>query len=392
MKKLAEILKKEKRLVVGLMSGTSADGISAVLVEISGHSLDVKFKLLAYRTYPYPEEVKKALFDLFDTKKSTVDKISFMNFVLGELFADAAIRIAEEAGYGSSDIDLVASHGQTVYHMPEPRTMGGISTASTLQIGEPAVIAERTGAVTVADFRPRDVAAGGQGAPIIAYVDYVLFRSPKVNRAVQNIGGIANVTYLPRNASLSEIVAFDTGPGNMLIDAAVRYFTGGKAEFDVDGKIAREGRVDEGLLSWLMRHPFIARPPPKTTGREEFGQSFFKEVLKVSERLGLGWKDMVATLTAFTAEAIRYNYENFLGPIDEVILGGGGALNKTLRRMLEERLGLPTLTHSDFGIPDQAKEPLGIALLANDTIAGIPNSVPSATGARRRTVLGKIVL
>mgnify|MGYP000114835124 CR=1 FL=1 len=394
--KLIRVYRKKVRRVVGLMSGTSADGVSAVLVEISGSGLRTEFRILAYETYPYPPEIRRMIFELFNPSRGSVDKVCFMNFVLGELFARAAIRVTESAGYTMEEVDLIGSHGQTVYHIPQVRGVDGVRTRSTLQVGEPSVIAERTGVLTIADFRPRDVAAGGEGAPITAYVDYLIFRSDSVSRAIQNIGGIANVTFIPRGASIDDIVAFDTGPGNMLIDAVVQHLTSGEMMYDEDGVMASRGMVSEELLSWLMEHPFIKRRPPKTTGREDFGEHFAMRVVEKAERMGVHGNDLVATVTAFTARSIAHNYREFLEPIckvDEVVVGGGGALNRCLMRMLKEELrGVKVSTHEDYGIPAQAKEPLAMAILANEAVSGNFNNVPTATGARKRVVMGKILL
>ncbi|RLE67318.1 MAG: anhydro-N-acetylmuramic acid kinase [Thermoprotei archaeon] len=394
LERLIEVKRKDRRLVIGLMSGTSADGVSAVLVELKGCGVNTRYKILAYKTYPYPSEVREKIFSLFDPKTSTVDEICFMNFILGEIFAEAALKIAKEANIDIEDIDLIGSHGQTIYHQPNPRSIAGYESRATLQIGEPSVIAERTGRITVADFRPRDVAAGGQGAPIVAYVDYILFRHEEKNRAVQNIGGIANVTYIPRKADINDIIAFDTGPGNMVIDAIVYLISKGEMTYDKDGRIAAKGTISEELLEWLMGHPFIKKRPPKTTGREEFGLDFARKVYNRGLKLGLRDEDIVATVTAFTAKSIAYSYEKFLPErVDEMILGGGGCFNKTLVKMLKEYLGyVKILFHEDFGIPAQAKEPLLMAILANEVICGNPNNAPSATGARRNVVMGKILL
>ena len=393
LERLWAIAQKERKLIIGLMSGTSADGVSAVVAEIKGCGLDTKFKLIRHNTYPYPRGVKEKLFAAFRGEASTPE-ICLLNFVIGELFAKAALAVIEEAGLSIHDVDLVASHGQTIWHQPALRELEGIRTRATLQIGEPAVIAERTGRPVVADFRVRDVAAGGQGAPISAYVDYILFRREEESVAVQNIGGIANVTYLPAGCGPDDVVAFDTGPGNMVIDALVRLVTKGEKEFDEEGAIAARGRVSKELLRRLMRHPFIRRRPPKTTGREEFGEHFALEVYRRGKALGLRDEDIIATVTAFTVEAIAYSYEHFLpGKVNEVILGGGGCFNKTLVAMLRERLqGVKVSSHEDYGIPAQAKEPLVIAILANEAICGNPNNLPSATGARSRVVMGKVVL
>jgi len=310
-----------------------------------------------------------------------------MNFTLGELFASAALRLIAEAGLRPDEVDLIGSHGQTIWHEPKPVEAGGVISRSTLQIGEPAVIAERTGVVTVADFRVRDVAAGGQGAPLVPYFDYCLLRSDRKSRAVQNIGGIGNVTYLPAGCGLSQVLAFDTGPGNMIIDALCAQFFG--RPYDRDGEIAASGRVSPALLAELMAHPYLAERPPKTTGRELFGVQFARDL---AERTGLAPADLVATATAFTAHSIAGAYRRFLGRVDEVIVGGGGARNPVLMRMLSEALPeAAVMTHEAVGIDSDAKEAIAFALLANDCILGLSTNVPGATGGRP-AILGKVLL
>jgi anhydro-N-acetylmuramic acid kinase len=288
---------------------------------------------------------------------------------------------------------LVGSHGQTVYHNPRGKRDGNRTIRSTLQIGEPSIIAQRTGITTVADFRPRDIAAGGEGAPLVPYADYVLFGDNRLSRAVQNIGGIANVTFLPGGCKQDDIIAFDTGPGNMVIDSIVRLISGGKRHFDRGGKIAARGTVDKRLLSELLRHPFLRRRPPKSTGRGEFGASFAEQVYRRAAKKGLADADIVATITAFTASSIAQAYHQFLPAIpDEVILCGGGAHNDALVEMLRTELpDVKMLSTDDFGISVDAKEAVSFAILAWATIKGITNNVPAATGAEQPVVLGKII-
>ncbi|MDH7486437.1 MAG: anhydro-N-acetylmuramic acid kinase [Anaerolineae bacterium] len=390
--------------VVGLMSGTSADGVDAAIVEITGAPPDLTVELLHFTCVPFEPEVRQQIFELFDPATGTVDRICHMNFALGELFAAAALQAIAAAGLEPADISLIGSHGQTIYHAVDVSS----PVKSTLQIGEPAVIARRTGITTVADFRVADVAASGQGAPLVSYVDWLLFRHPQRVRAVQNIGGIANVTYLsptplpPFPSPLRRgkgglgawgVVAFDTGPGNMLIDYAAGRATDGAWRCDRDGALAARGQVDERLLAELMAHPYLQLPPPKTTGREQFGVQFGAEVWERAQALGLRDEDIVATLTAFTAVSIADAYRRFLPRMpDEVILGGGGARNPTLRAMLEERLApARLLTHEDLGFSSQAKEAMAFAVLAYEAIHGRPGNLPPCTGAARRVVLGKIV-
>jgi len=383
---------KEKRLVVGLMSGTSADAIDAALVEISGSGPDTKIRLLHYIEAPYEPNVRQAIFHLF-SPEGKAEEVSRVNFLLGELFADAALDVIKTARIQPSEVDLIASHGQTIVHLPQASRLGDRHIASTLQIGEPCVIAERTGITTVADFRTRDIAAGGQGAPLAAFADFVLFRDAEKGRAVQNIGGIANVTVLPAGAHLEDVFAFDTGPGNMIIDAVVAQATKGENTFDRDGKMAARGQVLPDILKWLMSHPFLEKTPPKTTGREEFGVDFAREMM--TRAADARAEDLVATATAFTAESIAVNYRRFVFPrceVQEVILGGGGGYNLTLRAMLKDRLpGMRILMHEDFGLPGAAKEAVAFAILGNQTMLGNPSSIPGATGARQPRVLGKIV-
>jgi anhydro-N-acetylmuramic acid kinase len=326
--------------------------------------------------------------------QGAVAEICELNFVLGEQFARAALAVVNKARLKPSQIIAIGSHGQTVHHLPNTKT------PSTLQIGEPSVIAERTGITTVADFRVRDVAAGGQGAPLVPYADWALFADPKRPRIVQNIGGIGNLTFLPPGAQLDDVIAFDTGPGNMVMDAVVTTLSRGKLTFDRDGHWAAQGNVSAKLLAACLKHPFLRRRPPKTTGREEFGGPFVSWFMMRARRLRLPEADIVATATAFTAESISGAYRRFVLPkinrADlsrlQIILGGGGARNLTLVRMLETRIGVGELrVHEDFGIPSSAKEPLAFAILAYTTLSGQPGNVPSATGARRAVVLGKIV-
>jgi anhydro-N-acetylmuramic acid kinase len=380
------------RRVLGLMSGTSADGVHAALAEISGEGEATGARIIGLSHQPYDGALRGRIFRLFESD-CPVPYLCEMNFALGKVFARAAEELAAAHG-GIDGVHLIASHGQTVCHRPGRGAASG-GAGSTLQIGEPAVIAERTGVMVAADFRVADVAAGGQGAPLSAFADYVLFRHPALGRAVQNIGGIGNVTFLPAGCRLDEVTAFDTGPGNMLIDAAAEAASGGRLECDVDGKLAAAGHVDEDLLGWLMGHEFIRAEPPKTAGREEFGAAFADEFMNRARERGLTGQDTVAVATAFTAESVADAYRRFLlpkGRLDEVILGGGGAYNVTLRGWIEERLpGVRVHTHEDFGIPGHAKEALAFAILGNEAVLGRASGMPAVTGARRPALLGKII-
>ncbi len=391
---LVRYASKQQRTVVGLMSGTSADGIDAALARVSGSGPDLEASLVAFRTTPYEARVRKEILSLLEPGSLAVD-VCRMNFEIGRLFAEAALDLAHRCGLRPENVDLIASHGQTVCHLPPTGPLDDLSGGATLQIGEPAVIADLAGVPVVADFRPQDMAAGGQGAPLVAYADYALFRHPEKTRAIQNIGGIANVTLIPAGGGTEEVIAFDTGPGNMVIDALVTAMTRGKKTFDEDGALSALGRVDDKLLSWLMSHEYLSRRPPKSTGREEFGAEFVGDLLAKAQAEDVSAEDLLTTAAAYTAASIAASYKDFLlleHRIDEVILGGGGSYNATLRRMIEERLpGLPIFLHEDFGIPGGAKEALAFAILGNETMLGRPANVPGATGARRAVILGKIV-
>jgi len=375
--------------VVGLMSGTSADGVDAAVVDITKQ----KVRLLAFELFPYGSSLRKAILRLCRPESARLEDICHYNFVLGEVFADAVGKLCSRSGIAPASIDLIGSHGQTIYHNPRGKRHGGRVICSTLQIGEPSVIAQRTGITTVADFRPRDMAAGGQGAPLVPYADYILFGRSRRSRAVQNIGGIANVTFLPDGGKPSDVLAFDTGPGNMVIDGLVRLASGGRKNFDRNGKMAARGAVDAKLLNEMLRHPFLHRRPPKSTGREEFGDAFAEHVYRRAGKKGLADADVVATVTAFTAGTIARAYRQFLPAMpEEMILCGGGAHNRTLVEMLRNELPQVTMLSSeDFGISVDAKEAVSFAILAWATIKGMANNVPAATGAGGPVVLGKII-
>jgi anhydro-N-acetylmuramic acid kinase len=375
-----------KMRIAGLMSGTSADGVDVAIIDIDNEKVNVQ----AFDTFAYSDELRRSVLGL--CIGSTADVCHF-NFVIGEVFAEAVIKLCKKSGIGLKTIDLVGSHGQTIYHNPKGRRFGKKVICSTLQIGEPAIIAERTGITTVADFRPRDMAAGGEGAPLVPFADYFLFRGKRRSRAIQNIGGIANVTYLPAGCLPEDIIAFDTGPGNMIIDGIVSIISEGKQKFDREGKIAAKGEVDKAVLDDILRHPYFGRRPPKSTGREEFGEQYCKLLYQRMKKKVKLAENILATATAFTAQSIVGAYRKFLPRMpDEVILCGGGAHNKTLVRMLRQGLGESKILFSDdFGINSDAKEAISFAILAYATIKGLPNNIPGATGAKRQAILGKII-
>lgn len=394
--RLCEVIGKDSRIAIGAISGTSADGVDVVIVHLEGHGRNIKWKILANKVIPYPPELKKRI--LRCSEGGGVKDACLLNYAVGISFAEAILKTIDESGVKISEVDFIGSHGQTIYHMPEYVKVGNIATRCSLQVGSPAVIAEHTGLITVGDFRCRDIAAGGHGAPIIAYVDWALLTSNTVGRLVQNIGGIANVTVLPPNATLSEVYAFDTGPGNMVIDEVMRILYG--VEYDVNGETARKGSINNNLLRELMNHWFIKAKPPKTASRREFGRRFAEYSIRKGLRMGISKEDIVATVTALTVASIVYNYDRFIlrSPFHkyrEVIVSGGGTKNKFIMERLRDELrkrGLRLLTHEDLGIDSKFKESLGMAILAHEALSGIPNNVPRATGARKAVVMGLIAL
>ncbi len=377
--------------VVGLMSGTSADGIDAALVSIVRRGGRPKITPIAFASSPYPRALQQRLVDL--SLHGDVAEICHMNTYLGELFAKAALKVIRAAKHQPADIHAIGSHGQTIHHLPNGRREPGLGLIrSTLQIGEPAVIAERTGITTVANFRPRDMAAGGEGAPLVPYAHAVAFSHARRARLVVNIGGISNVTYLPAGGGLADVRAFDTGPGNMVLDAIVQDATQGTRAYDAGGRWARKGTIHRPLLTELMAHPFLARRPPKSTGREEFGAPFVRRLRDKQKRARLSMEDLLATCAAWTAEAIGSARRWVPGKIDDVIIGGGGVSNRAIMASLRTVFApAPVLSFDECGWSSKAFEATAFALLAHDLLQGHCTNVPQVTGARRPVLLGSIV-
>ncbi len=376
-------------LIVGLISGTSGDGVDAALCEITGQPPQLTARIIAGKTEPYDGEFRGKILSACEPDTSSVDKLCLLNVAIARRFADAALDIIQQAGVAPSDVDLIGSHGQTVWHQVEKN--GQVS--ATLQLGEAAQIAEQTGITTINNFRPRDVAVKGQGAPLTAFADWVLLRHPENWRAVQNIGGIGNVTFLPPlSDSTSQPLAFDTGPGNALIDAAVYILTEGAASYDEDGLIAAQGKIDSEWLKNLLAHPYYRHNPPKTTGRELFGSAMARTLVKEGQNRNLRNEDIIVTLTALTAHSIADSYRQFAPhSVVEVILGGGGWHNPVLVAMLRELLAdSRVVTHEDIGLNSDYKEALVFALLAYESWHNRPGNHPALTGAQNPVVLGQI--
>jgi anhydro-N-acetylmuramic acid kinase len=392
------------------------DGVDAALVRLSGPPDEPRVRLLAFVTLPYPPEVRQWIMRVAAGEQTTAGEVSQLNFLLGELFAKAALRVCRLAHVLPRRVSVIGSHGQTIYHQGAlrrgawpcaPTGLKQAASPNTLQIAEPAVIAERTGASVVADFRTADVAAGGQGAPLAPMVDYLLLRDRQKGTVALNIGGIANVTVLRAHAKPLDVFGFDTGPGNMVTDALVRHFTGNRDYYDVGGRVAARGKVIEPLLADALCHPFFLQPPPKSAGREQFGQDFVARYFlphpafpsPVGEG-SKGWgrarfEDLLRTSVELTARTIAGALARFVFPeekIDRLIVSGGGAHNRLLVNRLAELLPNLTVELSDrYGLPVDAKEAIAFAILADRTLHGLPGNLPRVTGARRTVVLGKIV-
>jgi anhydro-N-acetylmuramic acid kinase len=378
-------------IVAGVMSGTSADGIDVAIVRVLGRGFRTRFELLHHAAFPYPVRVRRAVLDAMNAQHAAVADLARLNFLLGELYAEAVRAAAKKARV---PVDLVGCHGQTLYHQGTPRAFLGRNVSCTWQTGEGAAIAARIGVPVVSDFRPADMAAGGTGAPLVPFLDYLLYRHRRRGRIVQNIGGIANLTAIPAKAAPEQVIAFDTGPGNMVIDAVTdRLFS---KPYDRDGRIAARGRVLDVVVSDLLHQPFFRRRPPKTAGREEFGREFVADFLRQCRRARK--EDVVATATALTvfsiADAVRGCVARVSDPrprYREMIVSGGGARNKTLVSMLGSELpDLKLRTSDEFGLPAEAKEAVAFAVMAYETWRRVPSNIPSATGARHPAILGKI--
>jgi len=391
-------IKLDRRIVlaIGLMSGTSHDGVSAAVVELDERS-HPPARLIAFHTFPYAARFRKELLAASADEKIGAAAISTLNFALGREFGRAAIEIARRARIALSDVAFIGSHGHTFFHLPPRRAARG-QLASTMQLGESAVIAAATGVPVVADFRTMDIALGGEGAPLAPLAHLWLFADPTRGRVVQNIGGISNATYIPPRARLGDpdLIAFDTGPGNMMLDALASRISGGRLRMDRDGRIAARGHVNEPLLAKLMRNPYFRRRPPKSTGREEFGAHLLDRIVAEARRMRIVDYDLVATVTALTARSIADACRRFIfprGPVDQLIVTGGGAQNPTLMRMIGAELpNLEVITAADVGVDGNALEAVAFAVLGYQMLRGRQGNIPSVTGARAPAILGKLTL
>jgi anhydro-N-acetylmuramic acid kinase len=380
--------------VLGMMSGTSADGIDVALARISGAPPNLHPKFLGHTSAKFPSALRKEILRVAEQQPLSAGELSQLNFRLGELFAAAALSACRQFRVPPAKIALIGSHGQTIFHQGRPVPYFGVPTASTLQIGEPSVIAARTGITTIGDFRPADMALGGQGAPLVPYADYLLYRHAKLGRVSLNLGGIANITVLPRAAKPQQVFAFDTGPANMLIDALVSHFTRGRKRFDANAQLASQGRSLPALINDLLRDPYLKLSPPKSTGREYYGHAYVKKLLVLGRRHRAKPNDLIRAATIFTALTIVDALNRFVLPktkIHQLIVSGGGTHNPLILAQLAAALpNIEVLPSSRLGIPEDAKEAFAFAVLAYESFHQRPANLRSATGARRPAILGKI--
>lgn len=388
------LINKPFRLVIGFMSGTSADGIDAVLAEIHGHGTAARVKQRDFVFMPFEPEVRAEILRLAGGGAAAAADFCRMNFLLGELYCDAGRELCRHAGVRTEDIDLIGNHGQTFWHIPLEEKYLGHKLHGTLQLGEDAMLAEAFSCPVVGDFRVRDMAAGGLGAPLVPYTEFLLYRSETECVALQNIGGIGNISFLPAGCGLNDILAFDTGPGNMVMDAVTARMTDGTATYDAGGALAAHGHVNEKLLRRMMADPYIAQRPPKTTGRERYGADYVATLCAYAKSESIPLLDVLATATRFTAECIAAAVRGFAPELPaRLIVGGGGAMNETLMRHIRQLLpACRVMTNEELGFDGNAKEALAFAILANEAIFAHANNVPSVTGARHPVVMGKISL
>ncbi len=384
-----KLWEKPSRLVVGLMSGTSADGIDAVLTRITGFGPGTKVEQLGFYFQPFDGATRRAILDICAGDSGGTREVCLLGTHLGRLYAEATGRLLKQSGVET--VDLIGCHGQTVYHIPEETPYLHTSLRGTLQIGDPSYLAESFGCPVVSDFRIRDMAAGGLGAPLVPYTEFLLYRSETEDVALQNIGGIGNITLLRAGCTLDQVTAFDTGPGNMVMDALAAKLTGGKLSYDDGGRLAASGTVIPELLQWMLEDPYLALKPPKTTGREYYGAEYVEKLLS---RGNYALVDVLATATAFTAESIAHSLRSFApGMPARLVVSGGGSRNPTLLAFLRRALPeVPILTQEDLGLDSDAKEAVAFAILANETLFASCNNAPSATGAKHPVVMGRISL
>jgi anhydro-N-acetylmuramic acid kinase len=387
---LIGLIKKNERKAIGILSGTSVDAVDIVLLNIKGTGVNISIQIIDFKSFKIPNNLKQYILKCSRKNENDVEDICKLNFLIGRLFAKCINKFLKLKGISNKSIDLIGSHGQTIYHIPKIFCEFGIKTKSTLQVGDPSVIANLTGIVTVGDFRNADVSVDGDGAPLVPYLDYILFTDKNKSRILINIGGIANLTYLKRNCKIDEIIAFDSGPGNMLIDGLCREFF--SLDYDKDSKIALQGIVNKNLFEFICSEDtYFNSKPPKSTGREYYGKTFLKRIINKSKKIGK--EDIIRTVTEYTAYSIYYNIKHFIGStnISEILVSGGGAENVVIMNSIKSYFPNSSVGKLEYkGINTANKEAVLFAVLANETISQNYNNVPSATGAKKKVILGKI--
>jgi anhydro-N-acetylmuramic acid kinase len=389
---LVELIKKKERKVIGVLSGTSVDAVDVVLLNIKGTGIKSKIQVIDFQSFKISRKFREYILKCSGKNENDVEDICKLNFLVGNLFAGCINKFLKLKGIPGNSIDIIGSHGQTIYHIPSFVSEFGIKTKSTLQVGDPSVIANLTGIVTVGDFRTADVAADGDGAPLVPFLDYILFADKKKSRILINIGGISNLTYLKPGCRIDDVIAFDCGPGNMLIDALCKYYC--KKNYDKDARIALKGKINKPLFEFICSEDsYFRQKPPKSTGREYYGREFISRIQRKS--VNVSKEDIIRTVTEFTAYSIYYNICHFINnsKISEIFVSGGGAENIQIMNSLKSYFKESKVMKLDMkGINVSNKEAVLFAVLANETISGNFNNVPSSTGAKKKVILGKICL
>jgi anhydro-N-acetylmuramic acid kinase len=391
---LRRLIDKDRRLMAGVMSGTSVDAVDVAFAYVEGSGPSLRVEPVGAGTAPIPDALRRIVEDNMVIETSSVRDLTLLNVRLAHLYADAVREASERSGVAISDIDAIGLHGQTLWHQPDPTELAGMEVAATLQIGDPSVLANLVGLPVVGNFRAADMALGGQGAPLVPYFDWAVFRSGSEDRILLNLGGIANVTALTAGGRLEDVLAFDTGPANTVLDALARRFL--DARFDVDGTAARRGTASDALLDEMLGHPWFASSPPKSTGRELFSERYVDAFIDKARGFGLGQEDLFTTAAELTIRSVGRAYESFVAPSVRpscVIVSGGGVHNPVLMEGLSRVFaGIPVESSAEHGIDPDAKEALCFATLAHETLSGAPSNVPSATGAADRAILGTICI
>lgn len=387
-------MKKEngEKYAIGLMSGTSVDGIDAVLISITSSGISTKYKQLGFITLPYNKIEQQELINLALGNVGGSKRLLKMDVYLGKKFCEAAILLCNQYSISKDEIDFIGSSGHTFYHLPNKTKYLEKEVIGTMQLGEPSFLNEEFNCPVVSDFRVRDMAAGGQGAPLVPYTEYILFRNSKKNIALQNIGGIGNITILPKNCTSNEVKAFDTGPGNMIIDNLVNIFTKGKLSYDKDAQIAKKGKLNQSLLDYLLEDDYLTKDIPKSTGREKYNSEYINNIINFSNTKNISFEDIIYTVTFYTAKTIEIGIKNFAKvDLDTLIIGGGGSHNSVILDSLKTLLPtIDVLTFEDIGLNSDSKEAVAFAVLANETLNGISNNLISVTGAKHPVIMGKI--